>query len=187
MALATSVASASRRGREFDEVGGRTCGRGRRTHPVAQALDGGADLGSIFRNQRELLALEFEDVAAVAGNHVTGDLLEGFGRDAGDFGEAEIGVAELIVLQDEVIGVAATDVSVVVAELFPGEAEVIEHVGIADLFEARGAGGATADDDGEGILETGPGAEITLFFATHGVFSHRSMRDWEKPCCKQGS
>jgi hypothetical protein len=118
---------------------------------------------------------------------VTGDPLEGFGRDASDFGEAEVGVAELIVLLDEMIGMAAADAGVFGAEFVPGEAEGIEHAGVADLLEALGAGcGATAGDGGEGILETGPGAEVELFFAIHERFSHRSMRDWGKLCCKQG-
>lgn len=47
-------------------------------------------------------------------------------------------------------------------------AEVVEPVGVADLFEALGAGrGTTAGEGGEGILETGPGAETAMFFVIH--------------------
>src|SRR5581483_6053300 len=43
------------------------------------------------------------------------------------------------------------------AELFPSEAERVEHVGIADLLEALGVrGGATAGDVGEGLPEGRP-------------------------------
>ena len=41
-------------------------------------------------------------------------------------------------------------------------------MGVADRFEALSAGrGTTAADGGEGILETGPGAEILMFFVIH--------------------
>ena len=60
----------------------------------------------------------------------------------------------------------AADAGVVLAELFPGEAERVEHVGVADLLEALGAGGgAPAGDGGKGLLETQPGAEVEMFFA----------------------
>ena len=133
-------------------------------HLVAEGLDGGAEARRIFRSERNFLALDLEGVGIDMG----GDFAEGFGGDAGDFGEAKVGVAELLVLLDEVIGVAAADAGVLGAELVPGEAEVVEHVGVADLLEALGAGrGATTADGGEGFLETGPGAEILMFFIIH--------------------
>ena len=173
---------------ELDDVGGRTRGRGWMAHLVAERVNGGANPGGIFGNEREFFAIDFEGVGAVAGNDATGDLPEGLGRDAGDFGEAEVRVAELIVLLDEVIGVAAAEAGAIGAELVPGEAEVIEDAGIADVFETLGAGGgATAGDGGEGVLEASPGAEITVFFAIHRRFSERSIRNSEKTCWKQGS
>jgi len=168
---------------EFDDSGGRARGRGRMAHLVAECLDDGAEARRVFRSERNFLAVHFQNVTI----DMRGDLAVGSGRDASDFGEAEVGVAELIVLLDEVIGVAAADAGVGGAELVPSEAKVIEDVGVADLFEALGAGrGATAGDGGEGILETGPGAEVTMFFAIHGAFSERSFPDWGKICCKQG-
>ena len=149
---------------QFGDTGGRARGRRRMAHLVAEGLDGGAEARRIFRSERNFLALDLEGVVI----DMRGDFAEGFGRDSGDFGEAEVGVAELLVLLDEVIGVAAADAGVVGAELVPGETEVVEHVGVADLLEALGAGrGATAADGGEGILETRPGAEIALLFVIH--------------------
>jgi hypothetical protein len=154
---------------KLDDVGGSTGGGGRMAHLVAQRLDGGANLGGVFGDERELLTFDFEDVGAVVQSQMTGDLLEGFGRDPGHFGETEIRVAEVPILLDEVIGVAAAEAGVLGAELVPGETEVIEEARFAHLLEARGAGcRATAADGGEGILETGPGAEILMFFAIHG-------------------
>ena len=50
----------------------------------------------------------------------------------------------------------------------PVVAEVVEPVGVANRLEALSAGrGATAGYGGEGIPETGPGAEIAMFFAFH--------------------
>ena len=122
----------------------------------------------VFGSERNFLAVDIERGAI----DMLGDLAVGFGRDAGDFGKAEIGVAELIVLADEVIGVAAADTSLVVTELVPGEAEVIEQVGIADLFEAQGASrGAAAGDGGKSSLKAFPGAEISMFFAVHEAIS----------------
>lgn len=130
-------------------------------HLVAQGVNRGASLGGIFRDELEMLAIDIDRVAI----DVTGDLLKGFGRDADDFGEPEVEVAKAIVLADEVIGVAVADAGIVVAELFPGEAEVIEHAGVAHLLEALSASrGATAGDGGKGVLEAGPGAEIPMFF-----------------------
>src|SRR5690348_6716396 len=123
---------------ELDDAGRRAFGRA--AHLEAQTLNGGANFGGIFRNERQLLAIYFESVDL----DVTGDLLKGFGRDAGDFREAEVRVAELSILLDEVIRMAPAEAGIVGAELFPGEAEVIEHAGVADVFEALSAGrGAT--------------------------------------------
>ena len=62
----------------------------------------------------------------------------------------------------------AADAGIVLAEFVPGEAEVVEHFGIADLAKALGAGRrATAGDDGEGLLESDPRAEVNLFFRVH--------------------
>ena len=62
----------------------------------------------------------------------------------------------------------AADAGIFLAKFLPGEAEVVEHFGIADLAEALGTGSrATAGDDGEGLLESDPGAEVDLFLRVH--------------------
>jgi hypothetical protein len=167
MALARSVDSASTRiWSSTTPAGGRTAEGDRRAW-LHRDWMAARIFGRIFRSERELLALDFEGIVI----EVAGDFLKGLGGDAGDFGKAEVGVAELIVLKDEVVGVAAGDAGAVLAELLPGEAEVIQHAGIADLPEALGAGRrATAGNGGEGVLEAGPGAEVALFFDIHEVF-----------------
>ena len=141
---------------ELDQIGGRAARSGGGTSAIAQRLNGGANADGVGRGERELLAIDVDGFAVDMG----GDLAVGAGGDAGDFGEAEVGIAEL--------GVLAADAGVILAELVPGEAEVVEHFGIADLAEALGAGGrATAGNDGEGLLEPDPGAEVDSFFRIH--------------------
>lgn len=133
-------------------------------HLIAQGLDGGADLVGVFRGERELLAVDLNGIAI----DVRRDLAESFGGDAGDFREAEVGVAELLVLADEAVGVLAGEAGVILTKFFPGETERIEQFGIANLLEAlRASGGTTAGDGGEGLLEAHPGAEVYLFFGFH--------------------
>ena len=56
-------------------------------------MDGGANARRVFRGERHFLAFDCDGVALDA----AGDLLKDSGGDAGDFGEAEVGVAELLV------------------------------------------------------------------------------------------
>lgn len=82
-------------------------------------MNSGSYLRGIFRDELEPFALDFEGVGGIVRGEVRGDLLEGLGRDVGDFGEAEVSVAEASILQDEVIGVAPADAGVAGAELVP--------------------------------------------------------------------
>ena len=160
---------------EFDEVGRRPGGGGGRPRPAKQGVNGNANPAGIGRNELNFLAIDLEGFIVDVG----GDAAVVAGRDAGDFGEAEVRVAELGVLADEAIGMGAADAGVIFAEFLPGEAEVVEYFGIANLFEALSArGGATAGDDGEGLLEAGPGAEIDLFLRIHSRFSSGTFRDF---------
>ena len=166
---------------QLDDVGGRPRGGGM-LRLAAERLDGGADAGRIFGSEGERLAIDIDGV----GGDLRGDLLKGFGRDGGDFGEAEVGVAEALVLVDEVIGVTAADAGVEGAEFVPGEAEVVEHVGVADLLQALGAGGGTAAGDiGEGLLEADPGTEIDLLLRVHEGVSEMRFRFSGEVCCKE--
>jgi hypothetical protein len=102
---------------------------------------------------------------------MAGDLLEALRRDAGNFRETEISIAELIVPTDEGIGVWQADAGVVLAKLFPSGAEVVGQVGVADLFETLSARRrTTAGDGGERFPEPDPGAPIQVFFPIHGGF-----------------
>ena len=74
----------------------------------AQRLDGGADLGAVFGNQSQFSAIEFETLV----QHLAGDPPKSFRRDASDLGKTEIGVAELLMLLDEPLGVDAADAGV---------------------------------------------------------------------------
>ena len=90
----------------------------------------------------------------------------------GNFREAEIGIAELLVLADQAVGMGTADAGIVLAKFFPGEREIVEHFGIADLLEALSARrGTTAGNGGEGFLETSPGAEVEMFFRVHKLIS----------------
>ena len=87
-----------------------------------------------------------------------------------------------------VSGVTAADAGMEGAELFPGEPEIVEHVGIADLLEALGAGGgAPAGDVGEGLLKADPGTEIDLLLRVHEGFSEMRFRFSGEVCCKERS
>jgi hypothetical protein len=119
---------------------------------------------------------------------VAGDLLEALGRDGGNLRETEVGVAELVVLADEAIGVGTADAGAVLAKLIPGEAEVVEHMRIADLLETlRARRRTTAADGGERLLEPDSGAQILVFFTIHRRFSIGTLRKSEEVCCKEGS
>ena len=159
---------------QLDQIGRRPDGGRRRPRPAAQGLNGGANPAGIGGGEGEFLAIDLDGFAVDVG----GNLAIGAGRDTGDFGEAEVGVAELGVLADEAIGVRTADAGILFAEFLPGEAEVIEHLGIANLFEALSAGGgAIAGEDGEGLLEADPGTEIDVFLRVHGAFSSRTLRN----------
>ena len=82
--------------------------------------NGVANLGGIFRDKRELSPSISSASAPLA--ETTWPAIF-----------SEVGIAELIVLLDDVIGVAATDAGVIFAELLPGKAEGSEYFGIADL------------------------------------------------------
>ena len=149
---------------ELDQIGGRPPSRGGGAGAIAQRLNGSANTAGIGRSEREFLAIDLDGFAIDVG----GNLAVGAGGDAGYFRETEVGVAELGVLTDEAIGVLAADAGIFLAKFVPGEAEVVEHFGIADLAETLSAGSrATAGDDGEGLLESDPGAEIDLFLRVH--------------------
>src|SRR5437588_7276865 len=96
MDLAISAARASRR-LELDHIGGRPGNRGGRPGAIAERLNGGANAAGIGGGERELLAIDLDGFAVDVG----GDLPVGTSGDAGDFGETEVGVAELGVLTDE--------------------------------------------------------------------------------------
>jgi len=51
----------------------------------AQRLDGGTDLGRVFRRQSQFSAIELDALV----RHLTGDLAVGFRRDASDLGKME--------------------------------------------------------------------------------------------------
>lgn len=121
---------------ELNQIGGRPRGAGGRPRAIAERLDGGSDPVGIGRDERELFAINLDSFAIDVG----GNLAIGAGRDAGNLREPEVSVAELGVLADEIIGVDTADAGVVLAELLPGEAEVVEHLGIANLFETLSAG-----------------------------------------------
>ena len=146
---------------ELDEIGGRPGIRGGGAGAMAQRLNGGANAAGVGGGEREFFAVDFDGFTV----DVSGDLPEGAGGNARDFREPEVGVAELGVLTDETIGMRPADAGILFTEFLPRQAEVIEHLGITNLLETLGAGGgAIAGEDGEGLLEADPGAEIDVFF-----------------------
>src|SRR5689334_18963471 len=53
---------------QFDDIGGRAVRGGRMAPLVAQGLNGSVNFRGIFRNERELLAVDFEGLYAVVRN-----------------------------------------------------------------------------------------------------------------------
>ena len=122
---------------QLDDIGGgprRGCGRPR---PIAQGVNGGANAVGVGGDQGEFFAIDLNGFAVDARDNLPVHA----GRDAGDFGEPEVGVAELGVLTNEAVGMRAADTGILFAEFVPGEAEVVENLRIADLLEALSAGG----------------------------------------------
>ena len=133
----------------------------------AEGLNGGADFWRIFGSDLKLFAIEMQ--AAVS--DAVGDAAIGGRADAGDLGDVEVALAELVEPANQVISLSAADAEVALGVLVPGEAEWLKGVGVAGLLEAVGLGGGTmTGDDGEGLLVAGPRAGIGEFGSWHGEF-----------------
>ena len=73
-----------------------------------------------------------------------------------------------------------------IAALDGTERAVVENFGVSNLLEALRAGGrATAGDDGEGLLETDPGAEIDLFFRIQRGVWETIVAETEEYLCQR--
>jgi hypothetical protein len=133
----------------------------------AEGVNGGADFGSVFGGDLKLFAIEVQ--AAVF--DAIGDAAIGGGANAGELGDMEVALAELVETANEVVGLGTADAEVALGVLVPGEAKRLKGAGIAGLFEAVGlSGGTMAGDDGEGLLVAGPRAGIGEFGSWHGEF-----------------
>jgi len=74
------------------------------------------DLGMLSAiGSTRFLAIDFDGV----GGDLFGDLLEVFRRSADDLGEAKVGIAELLILTVQVVGMRAAEAGEVLAELLP--------------------------------------------------------------------
>ena len=119
--------------------------------------DGLFDLEGIFRGDGDELAGDFDAVVMDG----WGDAAEGVRGDPHDFGEVEVGSAELVEPPNELVGVGAAEAEVLPAEVFPGEAEGFVGALLTDGFQALGlGGGALVGDEAEGLPSAEPVSEV---------------------------
>src|ERR1035438_4906706 len=127
--------------------------------------DAGADAGGVFGGDIDEFALDFELLGLDAGR----DLAVGLGRDADDFGEAEVGFAELFQVLNQGINAGAAEAGVFVAELIPSEMEQFISMSFADAAETVDLrGGAVIGDEAKGLSAAHPRAEFDGFGELHG-------------------
>ena len=143
----------------------------------AEGLDGGADSESVFGGDLKLLAIEVK--AAVF--DAIGDAAIGGRADAGELGDVEVALAELVEVTNEFVGLGAADAEVALGVFVPGEAEGLKGAGVAGLLEAMRLGGGTmTGDDGEGLLVAGPRAGIGEFGRWHDEFGFLPRSSWSE-------